>query len=67
MEEKCPICGSMEVISGELSSTGGFVFIPDSEKGKLVMKSSFVKAQACKKCGEIFSLKLADKPNKITN
>ncbi len=66
MQESCPNCGSVEVISGELSSTGGFVFIPDSEKGKLVMKSSLVTARVCKQCGEVFRLKLADKPSKIT-
>ena len=68
-EEKqgvCPVCGSSDVIEGNLSSTGGFVFIPDAEQGKFLMRSSFMTASACRECGSVFGLRLTDQPNKLT-
>lgn len=62
----CPECGSSEVMTGDLSSTGGFVFIPNSERGKFMMKSSYMTANACRSCGMVFNLRLLDKPHKLT-
>ncbi len=66
MTAKCPKCGSEKIMQGELSSFGGFVFIPENEKG-LVKKSSFITAGACKECGAVFDISLTDKPNKLTD
>ena len=66
MQTKCPSCGSEKIMQGELSSYGGFVFIPESEKG-LKKKSSFITAGACKDCGAEFDITLTDKPNKLTD
>ena len=69
MEEQaliCPVCGSSNVFDGKLSSTGGFVFIPEEEKGKFLQRSSFMTASACRDCGAVFGLRLTDHPNKLT-
>ena len=66
MTTKCPKCGSEKIMKGELSGFGGFVFIPESEKGA-VKKSSYITAGACKDCGAVFDISLADKPNKLTD
>ena len=65
-EKTCPTCGSPNIIEGDLSSTGGFVFIPETENGKFLMRSSYMKASACRSCGAVFDLRLTDKPNKLT-
>lgn len=64
--EKCPECGSEEIIEGKLSAMSGVVFIPETEKGA-IKKSSLISAFACKKCGAVFGLKLTDKPVKLTD
>ena len=67
MENKrCPKCGSEEVMSGDLTASYGFTFIPDTQKG-MVKKCSFLTCSACKDCGAVFDLTLTDKPNKLTN
>ncbi len=66
MDKKCTCCGSSEVIFGKVYSTGGLVFIPEKEKG-FIHKSSYIDAYACKKCGEVFGFKLANKPSKLTD
>ena len=66
MYAKCPRCGSEKIMQGELSSLGGFVFIPESEQG-VTKKSSFITAGACKDCGAVFDITLTDKPNKLTD
>jgi RNA polymerase subunit RPABC4/transcription elongation factor Spt4 len=66
-EKVCPTCGSTDIMEGDLSSTGGFVFIPESERGKFLMKSSYMTASACRSCGAVFGLRLTDTPNKLTN
>ncbi|MDE6261404.1 MAG: hypothetical protein K2M42_11225 [Oscillospiraceae bacterium] len=63
---KCPKCGSVDIMSGSLSSAYGLVFIPDAEKG-FVKKSSTIVCCACKDCGSVFDLVLTDKPNKLTS
>lgn len=65
MDNKCPNCGCEEIIKGDFGSFGGLVFIPEGQGG-VIKKSSYVNALACKKCGTVFGLKLADKPNKLT-
>ncbi len=65
MENKCPDCGCEEIIKGKLVSYGTIVFVPQDEKG-FVKKSSYIYALACKRCGTVFSLKLSDKPTKLT-
>ena len=62
----CPVCGSGEIIEGDLSSTGGFVFIPEKEHGKFLMQSSYMKASACRDCGTVFGLRLSNSPNRLT-
>lgn len=62
----CPVCGSEDIFDGKLSSTGGFVFIPEEEKGRFLQRSSFMTASACKECGAVFDLRLTDSPNKLT-
>lgn len=66
MEEKCPRCGSEELMKGKLESAYGVAFIPEGQKG-IVKKSSYVTALACKKCGAVFGLELADDPIKLTD
>lgn len=63
---KCPKCGSRDTIRGSLSASFGVTFIPENEKG-VVKKSSFINCCACKDCGAVFDLSLADKPAKLTN
>lgn len=67
MSEKCPVCGSEKVITGQLSASMGVVFIPDDQKNRLIMKSSRINACACGSCGEVFGFKLADNPDKLTD
>ena len=67
MELKCPVCGSTEIITGYLQSSGGVVFIPRAENEIFFKKSSFIDANACKKCGEVFGFKLTDSPSKLTD
>ncbi|MBQ8170434.1 MAG: hypothetical protein IJZ95_00450 [Oscillospiraceae bacterium] len=68
MERKCPVCGSTEIITGTLLSTGGVVFTPEDQPvTRIIKKSSYIKALACKKCGEVFGFKLADIPTKLTD
>lgn len=62
---KCPNCGSEEIIQGDLISYGGVTFIPQEQTG-LIKKSSYICASACKKCGTVFNFKLTDKPTKLT-
>ncbi len=66
MENKCPCCGSEEIMTGSLESAYGVAFIPDGQKG-LVKKSSTVSALACRKCGAVFGFRLTDKPIKLTD
>ncbi|MBR1383431.1 MAG: hypothetical protein IJ555_06420 [Ruminococcus sp.] len=65
MDNRCPECGSEDIIEGKLNGAYGVVFIPENESG-LIKKSSYIKADACRKCGAVFGLKLTDKPNKLT-
>ncbi|MBQ9948100.1 MAG: hypothetical protein IJO91_06915 [Oscillospiraceae bacterium] len=67
MELKCPVCGSTEIITGHLQSSGGLVFVPFGETGFWKKKSSSIDANACKKCGEVFGFKLTDSPSKLTD
>lgn len=62
----CPECGSTEIMRGDIRSTGGCTFIPEGQNG-LKLKSAFISANACKKCGAVFGLRLMDKPNKLTD
>ncbi len=53
-------------MKGALSSTGGVVFAPEKQSG-LFKKCAYVNALACKRCGTVFALKLADNPDKLTD
>lgn len=67
MENKqCPKCGSNDIMTGSLSASRGFTFIPDTQSG-IVLKSSYIACCACKDCGAVFDLTLTDKPSKLTN
>lgn len=53
-------------MTGSLSASRGFTFIPDTQSG-IVLKSSYIACCACKDCGAVFDLTLTDKPSKLTN
>ena len=64
--KRCPDCGSSDIMKGALCSTGGVVFAPEKQSG-LFKKCAYVNALACKRCGTVFALKLADNPDKLTD
>ncbi|MBR6873699.1 MAG: hypothetical protein IKN17_09375 [Ruminococcus sp.] len=64
MTAKCPKCGSVKVMQGELTALGGFVFKPENEQDD---RHCYIAAGACKDCGAVFDITLTDKPNKLTD
>ena len=65
MERKCPECGSAEVMEGTLNAMGGFAFVPCGQT-TAILKGSYMKALACRKCGAVFGLTLTDRPHQLT-
>ena len=63
---KCPRCGGEDILNGSLTAPYGFTFIPDTQN-KVFKKSSYIVCSACKDCGAVFDLTLADQPNKLTS
>ncbi|MBR7161453.1 MAG: hypothetical protein IKD07_03470, partial [Clostridia bacterium] len=59
MHEKCPKCGSVNLMEGKLSTgTGGLVFVTKKSQKKLPFSRSFsaLTAKGCKECGAVFDI-----------
>ena len=63
MNNKCPSCGSVNVIKGKLSSgTGGLVFTTKQSQKKLPFTKNYstLTAKGCKECGTVFDIHMDD-------
>ena len=56
---KCPECGSDAVMTGDLRAMDGCWFIPRGQT-KAIQRGSRVYGVACRECGALFGLKLAN-------
>ena len=56
---KCPECGSDAVMTGDLRAMDGCWFIPRGQT-TAIQRGSRVYGVACRECGALFGLKLAN-------
>ena len=63
MNEKCPKCGSCNIMEGKLSTgMGGLVFVTKESQKQLPFTHNYstLTAKGCKECGAVFDIYMDD-------
>ena len=54
----CSICLNNKLIAGTIEGFHGAMFVPETQKNKIVKESYKIKCYVCSKCGNIVKLEL---------